>query len=381
MRDSEINAFGEHLPEKKVHGIKRYFEPKTGRWYCYHRATKKRIKAQYGTADFHLEVAAISCERSPCLVKVPGTWGALVADYRASHVFKNLAVRTQSDYQAVFDYLSPLDTTPVARFTTGTIVKLRDKALSEKKRRFANYVVAVLSLVFEYGREREMVAVNPVKGVVRMVRRPKGMTDANRPWTSDERDAVLAEAPPHLKVPIALAMFVGLREADALKIGRERYDGRNISTTTSKAGTFIWWRCPMALKAILDEALIGSPPRRHANISFTSRGEPWTSSGFRASWRTFRQRLEKDQKIGMGLTIHGLRHTVATTLREEGFEPRMIADALGQKTVAMAEHYSKNADLKKKMEGVADAIDRRLGPAFCEKGKSEVTAEESPEAT
>ena len=368
------------MPRTEIIGLKRYFEPKTGKWYCYHRATKKRIKAEYGTKEFCLEFAALNRERAASSGKVPGTWGALVTDYRGSYAFKNLLARTSADYERVFNYLAVLDATPTERFTPGTVARLRDKALSDKKRRFANYVVAVLSLVFEYGREREMVAVNPVKGVVRMVRRPKGMADANRPWTSEERDAVLAEAPAHLKVPIALAMFVGLREADALKIGRERYDGRNISTTTSKAGTFIWWRCPTALKAILDEALLAAPSTKYTTISLTSRGEVWTGSGFRASWRTFRQRLENEGKVGMGLTIHGLRHTVATTLREEGFEPRMIADALGQKTVAMAEHYSKKADLKKKMEGVADAIDRRLGPAFRESG-SEVTAAGSPEAT
>lgn len=44
----------------------------------------------------------------------------------------------------------------------------------------------------------------------------------------------------------------------------------------------------------------------------------------------------------------GLRHTVATTLREAGLDERRIADLLGQKTLSMARHYSRSANLAAK---------------------------------
>lgn len=50
-----------------------------------------------------------------------------------------------------------------------------------------------------------------------------------------------------------------------------------------------------------------------------------------------------------GLTFHGLRHTVARELRELGFDMRMIADMLGQKSESMAAHYSLDADLQEKL--------------------------------
>ena len=49
-----------------------------------------------------------------------------------------------------------------------------------------------------------------------------------------------------------------------------------------------------------------------------------------------------------GLTLKGLRHTVATILAEMGFDDRTIADMLGQKTLAMAQHYSNRANRSKK---------------------------------
>ena len=62
-------------------------------------------------------------------------------------------------------------------------------------------------------------------------------------------------------------------------------------------------------------------------------------------------------RVGPGLTLYGLRHTVAVILRESGADERTIADALGQKTIEMARHYAKGADLKRKMRGVVTDLD------------------------
>jgi hypothetical protein len=48
---------------------------------------------------------------------------------------------------------------------------------------------------------------------------------------------------------------------------------------------------------------------------------------------------------------------VATILREEGFDERTIADALGQKSESMARHYSRDADLTQKMTTVVESFD------------------------
>jgi integrase len=90
--------------------------------------------------------------------------------------------------------------------------------------------------------------------------------------------------------------------------------------------------------------------------------------GFRASWRTLRIRLEKDGRIGPGLTLYGLRHTVAVILRESGCDERTIADALGQKTIEMARHHAKGADLRGKMRGVVKSFDEELAKR---RGKTE----------
>lgn len=337
----------------RLKGLKRFFEPKSAKWYNYHRASGRRIMSGWGTAEFAAELARYEEEYRGRSVAKNGTLGALLISYRSSSKFTDLRPRTQSDYQKIFDYLQPLSPAPLHELTAGWVAKLRERAYAKHKRRFANYVLAVLSVIFEHGIELELMPNNPVTKV-KKIRRPKSLADANRPWTRDECEAVMTAAPIHLKVPIGLAMYTGLREGDALTLTWSSYRDGAIATNTSKAGTPIWWKCPTKLTTILADA-----PRGEAvQIALTSRGTPWTESGFRASWRKLKLRLEKEGKVQAGLTIHGLRHTVATILREEGFDTRAIADALGQKTTAMAEHYSKSADLQKKMIGVGDALER-----------------------
>ncbi|MEP9386021.1 tyrosine-type recombinase/integrase [Mesorhizobium sp. KR9-304] len=84
------------------------------------------------------------------------------------------------------------------------------------------------------------------------------------------------------------------------------------------------------------------------------------ASGFRASWRTVRTKLEKAGAVGPRLTLKGLRHTVATILAEMGFDDRTIADMLSQKTEAMARHYSKRANKTRKLSAVVKDFDAEV---------------------
>ena len=49
-----------------------------------------------------------------------------------------------------------------------------------------------------------------------------------------------------------------------------------------------------------------------------------------------------------GLTAKGLRHTMATWLREAGQDERNMSDRLARKSKVMGLHYSKHASLARK---------------------------------
>lgn len=333
------------------------FKDRHGKWRCYHRRTGTPIdlvKVPMGSAEFFAECSRIA-EFSKAAAPRPGTLGLLIAEYRAHAAFLDLAPRTRSDYQAVFDYLKPIADTPLVRFNKPLVVRIRDKAAGSKGRKFANDVKARFSGLFAWGSERGYIGANVAAGI-KDIRRKKGLPDANRPWADEERDAVLAAVPAHMKPAIGLMMYAGLGPKDALSLPRNFYRPGEIATKRSKTGEPVFWPVPEPLAEIFDAA-----PRHSATtLCANSSGLPWTESGFRASWRPIKLKLEKAGRIGPGLTLYGLRHTVAVILREIGHDERTIADALGQKTIEMARHYAKGADLAPKMRGVVKSFEAEL---------------------
>jgi hypothetical protein len=340
----------------RVRGFK-IFTDRHGKRRCYHRATGERIdleKYPEGSVGFISE-----CSRIAGLVRAveprPGTLAVLIAAYRADPAFADLAPRTRYDYQRIFDYLKPIGDTALSRFDRPLIVRIRDKAASKLGRRRGNYVKTVLSLLFAWGLERGHIAINPASGV-KAIRRPKNAPDANRPWADEERHAVLDALPAHMRLPVGLMMFAGLGPRDALRLPRSHYKAGEIATMRSKTGEPVFWPCPSPLIEMIETA----PEHSAITLCANSRGKPWTENGFNASWRPIKLKLEREGTIGAALTMYGLRHTVAVILREIGMDERTIADALGQKTIEMARHYAKGADLKPKMRGMVKSFEAEL---------------------
>jgi integrase len=335
------------------------FKDRHGKWRCYHRKTRRPVdldKAPLGSAEFFAECARIAALAQAKAVKEkPGTLGLLICEYRKSPAFQDLAPRTQADYQKIFDYLRPIADMPLTRIDRQLVVRIRDKATASKGRRFGNYLKTVLALTFAWGAERGYLAANPASGIKGICRK-KDSLEANRPWADAERHAVLHGAPAHIRPAIALMMFTGLGPKDALTLPRNHWRNGEIATRRAKTGEPVFWPVPRPLAAVLADA----PSHSAVTHCASSKGRPWTENGFRVSWRKLRIRLEKAGEIGPGLTLYGLRHTVAVILREAGHDERTIADALGQKTIEMARHYAKGADLRGKMRGVVKSLDEEL---------------------
>ncbi len=253
------------------------FHDRHGKLRCYHRATRHKIdlsKIPLGSAEFFAECARITDSTEVAKEPRPGTLGMLIKLYRTHQAFTDLQPRTRQDYQRVFDYLRTIDDTPLARFDSPLVVRIRDKA-TKRGRRFANYVKAVLSIIFSWGLDRGHLKINPAKNI-KNIRRQKNALDANRPWTDQECHTVLAEIPPCLKVGIGLMMFVGLGPKDALKLPRTFYRDGEIATRRSKTGEPVFWPVPSELKTIIADA----PKHEAITLCGNSRGKPWTESGF-----------------------------------------------------------------------------------------------------
>lgn len=325
---------------------------KKGRTYVYLRATGYAFKAAFGSPEFLAEYLAVTAALPP--KAAPRSLGAMIAAYRASHEFLGLAARTRQQYDDVFHYLKPNHALPVEGLTPAYVLKARDKALSARRAWFANSLVAVLSVLCNWGRPRGMIDANPAEGVPK-IRRPRSLPKANRPWTPAEEEAVMRRAG-HLAVPIALARFAGMRQGDAISVPWSAYDGRALRFQQGKTGGVVELPVHPSLKAILD-----TTPRTSVTIAATMKrirtADPeavqhrvWTGSGFRASFFKLIRQLRAEGLVGPGLTFHGLRHTCGTWLAEAGADTRTIAAWLGQKSENMARHYSEQEDTRRRTD-------------------------------
>jgi integrase len=342
----------------RIPGVKAYLAK--GKLYAYHRKTGHRFKSLYGTAAFFEELraveATVKAEAPAQKEEKPGTWGALVALYRKDFLSSKKR-RTQSDYQKILDWMKPVAGMDVALMTRGFVVRLRDKAFKQHKRRFANYVVSVIQSVLTWAVDREYVSNHDVRHI-KPIKRPKDMARANRPWTREEWETVIAAAPKHLLAPILLCGVLGWREGEAIVRPRSDYDPKTkkIKRISLKSGKEV--RTPVP--RLVSDALEALLPHSATTLIVNSRGKPWTPDGFRVSVFAFLRKQHEAGKVGDGLTVHGLRHTVGTIMREAGFDKDTIADMLGQETAGMAEWYARDAVLDRKLAGVVEAIDEHL---------------------
>lgn len=337
-----------------VAGIKRYRS--NDKTYCYHRATGERIDEPFGSAAFFARVAELDAQANAAKAREQiGTLGHVMRLYRKAPAYTQLAPRTRADYARVMDYLAAIEAKPVAQLTQGQCATIRDRAFKHHGRRFANYVLSVLSILLGFAMERDLVRANVAAGMKR-IRKPHGESEGSRPWTVNEVRIVLDALPPHVRVPFAIMAFTGLRVGDVLALPASAYDGQTIRRRTSKRDVMASITVVPPLAQILD----ARPRGAATTLCVSSAGRPWTYHGLMGQWRLTRIALEEAGKIGLKLTPHGLRHTVAVILREAGFDERRIADMLAQDNPKVSLEYAQEAVLDSLTAEAAAAIGKRL---------------------
>jgi integrase len=152
---------------------------------------------------------------------------------------------------------------------------------------------------------------------------------------------------------LALMANTGLDPSDALNLRRDAITNDVIWAWRGKSKH----EAPLPIGATLQEALDAAPKHDAITVLANTKGTPWTYDGFSSSWHRFKAKHVKAGVIPADLTLKGLRHTVATVLREAGVHPRKIADLLGQKTESMAHHYSRNARLADSNRETIETLD------------------------
>lgn len=285
-------------------------------YYAWRGRGAPRLLGEPGSPEF---IASYNAAHESRADRHIGTLQALLNDYQASPYFTEKAARTQSDYiKHIRKIESAFGTFPISaladRRARGEFLRWRDK-LAERSRRQADYTMAVLALVLAWAYDRGASPANPLE-------RPGKTYRADRAaniWSDADLAAFRKAAPPHLSLALELALWTGQRQGDLLKLTWGSYDGATIRLRQGKTGR----RVTVPVAGPLREALDDAKSRRVGlTILTTTRGTPWTSSGFRASWGKVPVALD-------GLTFHDLRGTAVTRLARAGCTVPEIATITG----------------------------------------------------
>jgi len=195
--------------------------------------------------------------------------------------------------------------------------------LALKSKRQADYALTILGTVLGWAKERGKITVNPCERIGRVY----NGTRVDFVWSIEDESAFLRSAPPHLHLPLLLALWTGQRQGDLLRLTWNAYNGSEIRLRQSKSigrhrrlvNVVIPVGAP--LKAALDEA---AKNKRSPIVLLNSDGRPWTEDGFRTSFNKARN------KAGVvGLTFNDLRGTAVTRLALEGASEAQIVSITG----------------------------------------------------
>lgn len=307
---------------KGLHKTTKVLADGTRKTYYYAWKGGPKMRAEYGTPEFirefHEHHAAL---RNPDTSTV--AW--LITRYKENELPK-LKPATQREYRR---YIAMIE----ERFGDMPIAALEEqgaRAVFKDWRqemahtpRKADLAWSVLQRIFSVALDDELIGRNPCEAAGRLA---EAGTRKDIIWTEEEKHLVEQMVPPHIYEAFLLAWWTGQREGDLLRLKWSAYDGAYIQLRQGKRGKHVRVKVSQELKRMLDRkraALIG---REIASLTVltNSRGQPWTESGFRASWGKAIVRT----KI-KGKTFHDLRGTFVTNARRSGSSIEDIAEMTG----------------------------------------------------
>ena len=152
----------------KIHypGIKRYFVG--GKEYVYHRKTRARIRAPWGTEEFAAEFARTE-DRHQGVVNdraIAGTLYHACQLFQSSQQHRNYPLRVRSGFQDVINWLPDRAAAiPLTAVTPAFVRDLRNIAARQRGVRFGNMALGLLRAVLTWSVETATLKENPAIAV------------------------------------------------------------------------------------------------------------------------------------------------------------------------------------------------------------------------
>lgn len=299
-----------------------------GKDYWYFERMGERIALPPPDAPDFLEQYQIAKRGHRPALPQGRTFKRLIAEYRASPRWTRLAPRTRKDYEKVLNWAEATfgDLSP-HRMERRHVI--RAQAENAERMRFANYIVQVLSVLFEQAIDLGWITHNPAKGI--RLLKSEG-EDLHKPWPIEKIGAYTAAAGfgTPARTIMELAIGTGQRIGDLLKMRWDWIDGEGISLRQGKTRTALWIPFTPRLAGYLAEL-----PRKSLTIIAGADGRPLQYFTAAKTVMAIRKQIGAEE-----FTIHGWRYTAAAELAAAGASDEEVQAITGHKSRAMVVKYA-----------------------------------------
>lgn len=319
---------------KGVHAVTKRLADGTVATYRYAWRGGPRLVSAPHTPEFVAEYAAAIASRK---VRRTNDMAALIAEYRTSGEFTTKRERTRKDYATYLKLIEDkFGDLPIAALSDprvrGDFKAWRD-GMADTPRK-ADLAWSVLARILSVAKDRGRIENNPCERGGRLYKADR----ADQIWTDDMIISALATFPERLRWVFMMALYTGQRQGDLLRLPWSAYDGQRIRLRQSKNGRRVSIPVAKALKAEI------AAITKHGPILLTSSDKrPWTSDGFRSSWR----RACETAGI-VGVSFHDIRGSAVTRLVEAGCSVPEVATITGHSLKTVEEmldrHYMSRTD-------------------------------------
>lgn len=266
---------------------------------------------------FHVAYTDAHRER---LRRPEGNMASLIGLFRESSDFKLTKDRTREEYRRYLDMIDKeFGSMPLSAIDN---IRARGKfkawrgSMAENPRK-ADYAWSTLARVLSVAKDNGMISTNVCERGGRLYKSDR----KENIWDAESIRAMLGVASRPLRVALMLALWTGQRQGDLLKLPWSSYDGSFLRIRQGKTGARVKIPVVGILKEVLDEEAGG---KKSTTILTNTRGQSWTSDGFKTSWG------KAATKAGVtNRTFHDLRGTAVTRLALAGCEVSEIAAITG----------------------------------------------------
>lgn len=274
----------------------------------------------------------------------PATMGELCEAYLVSAKYKKtIAPRTQAFYKSIIDRIR-LDwgAHAIADIKPSDIQQIKNAWQDQPAK--ANGMLAVLSILFNFGMRNNLCLTNPAANPGRLPA-PK----RTEIWQRDAEERVLTAFRPRLKLAFHLLLYTLQRPSDVLEMHRDRVTERDsrlfIALKQAKTGVLVdvpvhATLAPL-LRARLDEKFGGSL------LVPSPTGKPWSRRNFSRAWdhdlAIASQRLSREL-LALGMTEEDAqqelkaRHRQRRAIRRTGIVRLAEAGATTPQIAAISGH-------------------------------------------